>query len=525
MNDDSLWEYWNEHKEDISLHRSWAKSTLVHYSSMMTRLYKSAPSVIDGIPISSVTFSDCLNALVAVRESRDGDALQSSTVDSYLSLLRDIFAYAESFHHAKSPFTGYVNTMLKRAGRAALHGTVKSSSTLSRIYPGREETELKEKLARRRGIRRSLSIAEMQSIYQLISDHLTEDGRYIGLAISLFTGLRPNECRALRWEDYHHIPGSFGRYFEIHHVLTPDNAERKRPKTQNGFRSIPVHEQLETLLFRWQEHFYRSTPHPKTVDRPSGLPPVRYPGIENMKGYICCKELHYGEPCRYKDFAEFAKEKLFSGLDKELVRMGNQELELSKSSKSPLYERDENLTLYVLRRNFWTWMSYGTSCTKYEKLYVMGHEMKRDGRNLRPQFAAPDKLERIRLCMNQFVIMPYPASRNVITYPLAWGRDPMKSVSLSEAGYAQVHIRREAVQQRSCCKIVVRTLEAGDYLHLELLTPIEGKYRIHVHTSLSEEKAPSLNSEVLITETSTLLAAERVYSQTHPSETKDSRPD
>ena len=243
-------------------------------------------------------------------------------------------------------------------------------------------------------------MAEMQSVARLISDHLLEDGRYIGLAISLYTGLRPNECRALKWEDKKLIPGEWAySYFEVHHVLEPNNKEKDHPKTSNGFRNVPIHVELAALLSRWERHVQKMSTLPFKIEQ--GLPPSR----EKTSGYICCKGDQYGQPCSYPDFADFAQEKLFAELNPALETACKAEMKLAELEKSPVYERSENLTLYVLRRNFWTWMQYGTSCTKLDKLYVMGHEMTRDRKNLRPHYATPDSLLRIA---NWYLFSPQP---------------------------------------------------------------------------------------------------------------------
>ena len=333
-----------------------------------------------------------------------------------------------------------------------------------------------------------------------IADHLPEDGRYIGLAIMMYCGLRPGEVRALKWEDLHRIQGTFGMsYFEVHHTLDRQNNEVDHPKTSNGCRNIPVHCELSKLLVRWRDHVSRSL-HIPMINGADGLPPVR----ERPCGYICCSGNNYNEPCRYELFADFAKALFSKLLDKDARDAIGLELAMVKNGRSQLYDPDDDLNLYVMRRNFWTWIQYGTSCTRLEKLYVMGHKMEENGQDVRRRYNTPQSLQNIAVKMNGFTILQELHPNSV--FLTEFNRPDY----LSELGLIKLEIPFLCLKQAQTVTMHFSTIEKNDHVELVMTSPLHDGQTIMASFSVSSMAPPFEKRQSLITQSSTVSAIERV---------------
>lgn len=62
------------------------------------------------------------------------------------------------------------------------------------------------------------------------------------------------------------------------------------------------------------------------------------------------------------------------------------ECELEKLDGGEKDDTCQHLTLYVLRRNFWTWLEALSTLTDMEKRYIMGHEMIVDKHSIRSSY-------------------------------------------------------------------------------------------------------------------------------------------
>lgn len=92
-------------------------------------------------------------------------------------------------------------------------------------------------------------------LYKRIEGLLTlvsheNDRLYLGLC--LYTGLRQGEIVALRWEDVDFPAG----FIHVQHTIQyagKNVGTLKTPKTENGFRDVPIMQQLKTLLLQFQK--------------------------------------------------------------------------------------------------------------------------------------------------------------------------------------------------------------------------------------------------------------------------------
>ena len=331
----------------------------------------------------------------------------------------------------------------------------------------------------------------VSQIVDLINQHLLEDGRYIALAISFYAGVRPAECRALKWEDVKPITGHPGcYYFEIHHTLDRMTKDQESTKTENAYRPVPIHIELQTLLDRWKNH----------IENTTGQKP---------EGYICCAETAYGTPCSHYQYANFAKSKVYSRLDADMLfqnalSMAIEEYE-GEQGHNKYFDPDENLTLYVLRRNFWTWLQSSTRLTPLEKKYVMGHEMIVNRENLRSRFNNQDLLWKIGQEMNRFSVMTELHDDYALLI-----REVGKNYSVSSTGYTKIRIPSRLLTEGGKLEIDTDVLESGDTLVLKLLSPIRGNYQVEGQAELLFKERSFLASPALITEYGNRAALENV---------------
>jgi hypothetical protein len=272
--------------------------------------------------------------------------------------------------------------------------------------------------------------------------------------------------------------------------LDRSNKNVEYPKTANGFRNVPIHCELNGLLAKWEKHI-RTVKQIHAVPSKKGSPPA----IPNLSGYICCTENRFGEPCSYQSLARFADKNVFPRLDKELSEALSAEMALSELSNDKTFAPDDTLSLYVLRHNFWTWLQYGTLCTKNEKLYVMGHSMKNTGKNLRPLFSEPSALLNIKTKMDAFTILREFQSATLLLDSFDVDSD-LSNIGIHDIGLGGAYLR-----DGQALIINVQTLEENDHITLELRSSIKGKNRMSGTVNLFDIPASISGQEGLILQT------------------------
>ena len=498
----SLQEYWVNNWPDIARWRKWKnpKGTRDGYNYRMKLMAEAAPEIVSHKPIKELVMIEVIQVMERVQANRTGSVpLGESTINGCGSLIRDILGHAELCGLPIRNLNRYENTILKRTV-SELCSTVVSPITARMKHSSSEKLleRLEDEVALKKNTRKSLTMQEMRFIMKYIADHLVEDGRYIGLAIMMYSGLHPGEVRALQWEDIHSIIGPPGcSYFEIHHTLDRQGNEVDRPKTSNGFRNVPVHCELSQLLSRWRKHIMQESCLPMTGGI-NGMPPKQV----RPRGYICCKENDFGKPCSYQAFADFAKKKVFRQLDQEMCDAADLEFLLVKNSQSPDYDPDDDLTTYVLRRNFWTWIQYGTPCTRLEKLYVMGHKMEEDGHDKRRRYSTPKALQDMAMKMNTFSILQE-------MHPHAVALTSLDSTEYrSECGFLEIEIPAMKPGQTRTIMMLINSIERNDCLELRLCSLFPEAQTVNISYSVTSMQPPSERRHALITESSTLEAIE-----------------
>lgn len=452
-------EYWEKYKWSIASARNWdtekdgsgvlSCQTLGGYDRQMQRI---KPYL--RMSICDTTFFDLQKALEKVQQSRKGGrTYSSSTMAGYRSMLSDILRYAQDrgdAYNVLAYFLARGKTVLSQTNKTIAE--VIDPALPKAVMMGRLRAELEKRIY----LPRSLQPEQQAHLIRLILERVEEDGRYCGIAIMLYAGLRPSECRALRWMDV--CP--FADHPERHVLCVQDSLNRKgkrkgRTKTKNGFRKVPVHIELEQILQR-RKHFIEETLRAAGKDT----------NIESFP--ICCMENEYGKVCRDYQLSILASEVLnrlsitTEALSTYLLDMIADQGEKAGESS------DLHLASYVLRRNFWTWLQSSTQMTEMEKRYVMGHKMLIDNVDIRPRYNAPERLWNICRKMDRHAISLILHHKN-IKLQMHLGQE----VSLGNCGIIRVKIPKEQLTSGGTLNIQAITNECGDKVIVKALSPVK----------------------------------------------------
>lgn len=386
------------------------------------------------------------------------------TVQSCLSI---IFRFAEAHGDACNilRYTSYREGQDKTTNVSDLLALISSKKPRDVIQSRLQD--IQEKHIHRT---KSLTVWQLEKLSQILRENITKDGRYCALAIMLYTGARPAEVRALRWGDL--VP--FLDYpdhllMKLHRTLDAKGHPKSTMKTTNAYRSIPIHFELFQLLnIRYRsvlaqlgKDILSLTDHPLDTEI-AELP-------------ISCLENHFDRYCRDYEVALLA-EYVFS----QQLRLPQRDMYIymleslieqqNKGNKdsSGIAEEDQQLTLYVLRRNFWTWMESSTRLTDFEKRFIMGHEMDINGRSLRPEYNDENRLWTICRKMDRCVLSKALHQNSLYITPAA-----EHSIIVEDRGLVRINITKEMLVSGGTLSINVTTTEAGDAIMLKSLSPVK----------------------------------------------------
>lgn len=287
------------------------------------------------MPIAEITPANILRAVSDVAKMYQ---YQEATVKTIISSLRDVFSYAATCGHA-------YNILPK--SYAGDKPTNLTTLMMQRILaPAAANVEMKELSD---SCPRALTIGQQGRLALYAAEHVLEDGRFCGILISLYTGMRPAECRGLRWNDFRSFPDHPGRhYLKIDEILNDKLEYSKQLKTKNALRHIPVHIEIESALQKRKKFVQQSMDANKDIGE---LP-------------IVCFENEFKDPCRGPD-------------------------NLTPSDSHP--------PMRILRRNFATVLQACTDMSLEEKEYIFGHRISgKDGAKKRIEYSRNmDRLWRI----------------------------------------------------------------------------------------------------------------------------------
>ena len=463
----SIMEYWKAAQFELERERKWAKktatghSTRVVYNRYMDKLAAAAPRVICQKPICEVTFLDLISALKAVQTHNRKTPYSESTLQNFVAVLSDVFMLAQDNYHAINVLNRYSSRTIQRLSSVPEKLRTELQIALDpAIEPAKRAALLRKAKEGRGEPRKALTMDELFRLVHILCQELNTDGRAIGIALILWLGVRPSECRGLRWEDIHAFPDRPGYYVEIRRKLDVQGKAIDQLKTRNAYRKIPIHEELWVLLKE-----LRNTILLETGKEPSG--------------YICCFGKNYGLPCTYVHLALYAQEKVFPHLGDDLIIDSALDMALEDLENTEHSEEYDTLTLYVLRRNFLTYMQGGSRLTPHERRYIMGHEMDRKDPNLREKYNDLNRLWKILQKMNR-VIFSRELPHAHLEEQTAILEEPGDRFSALDAGVQRVHIPEGALANGGRIVISAMTAEPGDKIGLELLSPVRGRHNIGV---------------------------------------------
>ena len=477
--DMELSEYWIAHSSEIANLRGWeckcpyycpgclkackieqARSQFCPTLRTYTRYIRLVNKFIDDTPLCEITLGNIRRALKKVQEKKEWADETMRTVQSCLSILFK-FASAHGDAYNILRYTSYrEETANNPLDLLALISSKRPKDAIQARLQDLKEQHIH--------LTRSLTIWQIEKLVQILRAGISEDGRYCAMAIMLYTGARPAEVRALRWMDLTAFLDHPDRLLmQLHRTLDRRGNPKDSMKTANAYRSIPIHfELLQLLNDRYQVVL-------KQMGKAAAPLTERPMDAEVAKLPICCFANHFHRYCRDHEVALLAehvfsqqlrlpRRDMYVYMLEDLIESGSKEGE-----NSGISEQDQQLTLYVLRRNFWTWMESSTRLTDYEKRFVMGHEMELDGRNLRPEYNDMNRLWDICKKMDRCVLSKDLHHQKICVTP-----EMNETIYMEDRGVLHINITKEMLMRGGTLSINVTTSEVRDSVRLKSLSPV-----------------------------------------------------
>lgn len=415
-------------------------STLRSYTNYIERLSE----FVKDKPISELSLEDIKFAIGNI-QSKAGGPYSEATLDTVRSVLNGLFAFAAARSDAYNIMKGLY---VKRKGTVEeKHGGLLHLLHVCRDKPAAMRESIARELTKCGHKTKSLTISQLEKLTQILWEEIESDGRICLIALMLYAGIRPAEARALRWKDI--VPLYDYPDIKVINVYRIRNKHGKislYPKTDNAYRRVPVHPELAAFLKKRMEYVQQSC---------SGN------SIDEMP--ICCRGNDFTRPCKDYEVALMADE-IFSQIriKQEDMYIYALEFELEKlEHHCEKLDREQQLTLYVLRRNFWTWLEALTPLTDMEKRYVMGHEMNVDNHSIRSSYNDENRLYDIYVGMSTCVI-----SRDRHLEIITISVDSSNPVYISDAGIQKLVISEELRKKGGRLIIDATTMEIGDNISL-----------------------------------------------------------
>lgn len=355
----SLKSYWKKHCISIAKDRHWAiqEGDQYRFETCATmRQYDDYIRKVAGCLDMSIAEITPANILRAISDVAKTYKYQEATVKTIISALRDVFSYAATCGHA------YNILEKSRAGDKSTNlTTLMMQRILAPAAANAEPKELSDSCPR------ALTLGQQGRLALCAAEHVLEDGRFCGILISLYTGMRPAECRGLRWNDFRPFPDHPDRhYLKIDEILNDKLEYSKQVKTKNALRCVPVHIEIEGALQKRKEFVQQNMGANKDIGE---LP-------------IVCFENEFKDPCRGPDYSNFAF-KLLKEFGVSSEQLGFSLLD-EPDNFTP---SDSHPPMRILRRNFATVIQACTDMSLEEKEYVFGHRISgKDGAKKRIEY-------------------------------------------------------------------------------------------------------------------------------------------
>ncbi len=461
----SLIAYWEKFREEIKKLRNWCNDTFLDYDQLL----KTIANILGYKAIGCIVANDIGKALEWVQNSKSGGGKYSeATMQKFRAVLWDLFLFAANrgdatnvmkyFHAPRLSSSEYKNDM------DLIADFFNPDADLTKV-----RAQMQNLRDRKPYLMRSLSIEKRLLLVGRIIKHIEKDGRYVCLAIMLFTGLRPAEARAICWEDIHpFVDRSDAFYLTVDKILNKKGEVLEKTKTGNGYRRVPIHIELLNVLNRRRAYIQKKT----------GKEPT---------GYICCKDDHLGEPVWDYELASVGDQVMNKELLGEEIIIGCALDMCDELSGNTQEEKDsdvfDHFTLYVLRRNFMTWMEAETELDEMEKNYLMGHSMVDNEKDMRPEYNSEDKLLAMLDKMNRFAI------RKEDHFDLVTRKLTADSVVFGTGnGINRLEISAEDCKDGATVEISAHLEEPNDAIMLYSLRPTRNTYGMITVDSVTTEE-------------------------------------
>ncbi len=269
----------------------------------------------------------------------------------------------------------------------------------------RELEKIKLNQPERQKLPRFLSRRVLSGIVTQILKNLSASSLFIGIAICLYAGLRPAECRGLNYEDiipFVDCPKQY--YLSIYKQRDEFGNIVDRVKTTAGYRRIPIHCELQILL-DIQIELTRSAYENYCTSRRMKVP-VDETGAVDIKNLpICCDTDNVTKPCKGFAFRKFAKS-LMAKIVADNKDLDGFKVEYATNLADLEDEGEDCFSLYVLRRNFRTCVQSATQMTVQEKDYCMGHAIyDKNKKFMNPNFNDERYLLDIHSKLNHWLVL------------------------------------------------------------------------------------------------------------------------
>lgn len=394
--------------------------------------------------MGDVTVSDVNFALEQIGKERNYSEITIRGIQSCISV---IFRFAENHDD-------FYNIMK----RAYCVGSTRSIFTILRSGNKKQviQYELQQELDKYRHLTKSLSVKQQERLTHTLWTAIEEDGRYCLIALMLYAGVRPAEGRGLLWKDLVPFLDHPDRWIiNVYKIRDKNGVLKAYAKTSNAFRRIPVHCELMALLKKRRDYVLKRSEGKDISDLP-----------------VCCFGNDFSRPCRDYE-ASWLADKVFSNnlkLKLKDLYVFMLEAEIEKlSGNAILADEDQQLTLYVLRRAFWTWCMSLTTLTDFEKRYIMGHDMKEDMHSVRSQYNDENYLWLICQKMDR-CILGAPLHESFLSVNLE--QTPL--VQIDNRGVLQIRLTKEMLAKGGTLIGSITTEETGEPISLTALSPVRG---------------------------------------------------
>ncbi|WP_409967429.1 hypothetical protein RFF05_12645 [Bengtsoniella intestinalis] len=349
--DCTILELWSRYHNDIADFRGFDKKeqTISNYTGQLKVIEASLKQQ----PALVLNGFDVWEVAVSVRFQGSGKPYQVSTLSKRLTIMTDIFEFVEAFGIGINPIAKAPWKLMDREVSFEL-----------------DAEDIQGELVKKAGNRilpRYLFLKQEQRLMTKIFENVEKDGKWLGLALLLWCGVRPAECRGLRFSDLHHFADYPDRRWLTVVTSADENGNsKKRVKTQNSVRLIPVHLELEDVLKR-RQLFMEAT------------------GVEDVKKMpLVCQGNEFETPCSAWSFAKFVKDEVsqvFSEAFLENAAVANyidMDLSAKKAKLTSKYSTeaanaDMELSARMFRRNFAT-KNGATSQSESDVHFSMGHD-------------------------------------------------------------------------------------------------------------------------------------------------------